>query len=89
MCFVAQPDNALYNFVDDNTLNIYFSRPFKRYKHKPSASYTFKLTVISIELVVDHCLKIVVKRVENTEKISVYIRIRIKLGQCVGYADFY
>lgn len=46
MCTVAQCDDALNDFVDDDTLKQLYSIPFQWYKHKPSAPHTcsFKLS---------------------------------------------
>lgn len=55
MYIVAQRNNALHDFVNDNTLKKLYPIPFKRYKHEPPALNSYKLIVISIEPIVDHC----------------------------------
>lgn len=53
MCIVAQCDNALHDFVDDDdTVEKLCSILFKRYNHDPSPLHSFKLMVISMEPVV-------------------------------------
>lgn len=62
MCIVAQRDNALHDFVDDDNFEYISSIPFKRYRHESLAPHRFLLTVISMNGL---------KTVEKTKEIEV------------------
>lgn len=82
MCIVAQCDNALHDFVDDDdTVEKLCSILFKRYNHDPSPLHSFKLMVISMEPVVYTVVKKMVgKRVSYIKETIAYIKARTKHG---------
>lgn len=81
----AQCHNAVYDLVDDETLELFYAIRFIGMERNFQLLIVFNVNVFqqSQSLVVDQCCKIVGKRVKNIEKIRPYIKDCTKPGHSV------